>query len=133
MLGGDDAKHQVRFATNPLPDLRIESKAAAPAASLQRIVDASAQPVLFVAESAGRREVFDELLRKHQINARHIDRFADHLQATEHSICIGPIQEGLIIEDTIIVCESQVLGTKPAAKRRTAANALSIPIRSCAT
>ena len=118
VLGGDNAKHQVRFASNPLPDLRIDAKAAAPAASLQRFVDASARPVLFVAESAGRREVFDELLRKHQINARHIDRFADHQQATEHSICIGPIQEGLVMADTTIVCESQVLGTKPAAKRR---------------
>ena len=118
VLGGDHAKHQVRFATNPIPDLRIEAKTVTPAASLQRFVDASAQPILFVAESAGRREVFDELLRKHQINTRHIERFAEHQQATEHSICIGPIQEGLVIADTTIVCESQVLGTKPAAKRR---------------
>ena len=118
VLGGEHAKHQVRFATNPLPDLRIEAKAATPAANLQRFVDASAGPVLFVAESAGRREVFDELLRKHQINTRHIERFADHRQAIEHSICVGSIQEGLITADTTIVCESQVLGTKPAAKRR---------------
>ena len=117
VLGDDNAKHQVRFASNPLPDLRIDAKAAAPAASLQRFVDASARPVLFVAESAGRREVFDELLRKHQITTRHIERFADHQQATEHSLCIGPIQEGLVTADTTIVCESQVLGTKPAASR----------------
>ena len=118
VLGGDHAKHQVRFATNPLPDLRIEAKASSPAASLQRFVDACTQSILFVAESAGRREVFDELLRKHQITTRHIEGFAEHRQTTQHDICVGPIQQGMIADDTIIICESQVLGTKPAAKRR---------------
>ena len=85
---------------------------------LQQFISAQSKPVLFVAESAGRREVFDELLRKSQIQAKHVDSFAEYAKTGATSICVGPIQEGMVLEDVVVVCEGQVLGTKPSAKRR---------------
>lgn len=118
VLGGDYAKHQLTFSARELPDLRVDAKAAQPGAKLNGFLAAQTCPVLFVAESAGRREVFDELLRKNQIQAKHVDGFAEYSKTRQTSICVGPIQESLVLENTIVVCESQVLGTKPTAKRR---------------
>ena len=118
VLGGDYAKHQLEFSSNELPNLHIDAKADVPAAALQQFIAAQSKPVLFVAESAGRREVFDELLRKSQIQAKHVDSFAEYAKTGATSICVGPIQEGMVLADVVVVCEGQVLGTKPSAKRR---------------
>ncbi len=118
VLGGDYAKHQLGFNSNELPDLHLDAKAEVPASALQRFAAEQAKPILFVAESAGRREVFDELLRKSQIHAKHVEGFAEYTKNGETSICVGAVQEGMVLQDAIVVCESQVLGTKPATKRR---------------
>lgn len=118
VLGGNHAKHQLAFASNPLPELGVDAKAEIPASALQHFVDHNNQPILFVATSSGRREVLDELLRKHQISARQIQGFADFRDDRGHGICVGPVQEGFATADTIIVCEADILGTKPVAKRR---------------
>lgn len=118
VIGGEHAKHQLAFASAPLPDLRIDAKAETPAAALQQFVRGSQRAVLFVAESAGRREVLDELLRKHQISAKHMHGFAEYRSGSEHGICVGSVQQGLLLADAVIVCEGDVLGAKPTAKRR---------------
>ena len=126
VLGGEHPKHQCEFASQPLPDLRVDAKAETPAHLLQQFVAEHHKPVLFIAESAGRREVLDELLRKHQIEAQHIDSYsehgaehgAEHRAGHGHSICIGPIQEGLELPDSVVICEADVLGTRPSSKRR---------------
>ena len=122
VLGGEHPKHQCEFASQPLPDLRVDAKAETPAHLLQQFVAEHHKPVLFIAESAGRREVLDELLRKHQIEAQHIDSYsehgAEHGAGHGHSICIGPIQEGLELPDSVVICEADVLGTRPSSKRR---------------
>ena len=117
-MGGDYAKHQLGFNSNELPDLHLDAKAEVHASALQRFAAEQAKPILFVAESAGRREVFDELLRKSQIHAKHVEGFAEYTKNGETSICVGAVQEGMVLQDAIVVCESQVLGTKPATKRR---------------
>ena len=118
VLGGEHPKHQCAFASQPLPDLRVDAKAETPAHLLQQYVERHDKRVLFVAESAGRREVLDELLRKHHIEARHIDGFTEHLVGDGHSICIGPVQQGMELPDGVIVCEADVLGTRTSGKRR---------------
>ncbi len=118
VLGGDHAKHQVRFASSANPDLRIDTKANEPAIALRTFIKKNNQRVLFVAESAGRREVLDELLRKHQVTTKSVTGLSNHDAGSEHGICVGSIQEGLSTRELIIVCESDVLGTKPTSKRR---------------
>ena len=118
VLGGEHPKHHCEFASKPLPDLRVDTKVEVPAHLLQQFVERHHKPVLFIAESAGRREVLDELLRKHGIEARLIDKYAEHVAGIGHSICIGPIQEGVELPDSVVICESDVLGTRTSSKRR---------------
>jgi transcription-repair coupling factor (superfamily II helicase) len=117
-LDDGPSKHQRQFRTWDLPALGVNPKAENPAADLQRFVAEQSKPVLFVAESAGRREVLDELLRKSQIHAKSVDGFVAWDKANPTSICVGPIEEGMILDSGIIICESQVLGSRPGARRK---------------
>ena len=69
--------------------------------------------MLFIAESAGRREVFDELLRKSSIQTLNVNSFEAYLDSDSHCISVSPIIEGLLIDDAIIITENEVLGKRP--------------------
>ena len=104
-----DFQHSVDFSTTPLTQILDEGIPSAKLSNLNQNID---RPVLFVAETAGRREIFDELLRKNGINAKTVDSFATYLLENEHCICVGDLIEGLYLPDAIVVSETDVLGTR---------------------
>ena len=112
-LNAPDPKHTVEFATKALPDLHINARLAEPSHALQQFLLGSQKPVLFIAESAGRREVFDALLRKSSIQTRNVTSFEEYLDSDAHCIGVSPIIEGLLIDDAIIITENEVLGKRP--------------------
>lgn len=105
----DDGQQGVAFGSSPLPDLLMEKREAHP--KLQNLASTSA-PVLFVAESAGRRAMFDELLTRLHIQTHLIDTFDEYLNQAEHCLIIGNLQSGMLSEGCVIVTESDVLGTR---------------------
>jgi len=111
-LQGSPGKHNYAFPSQPLPDLISDARAKVPLHLLQQFVQTQDQPILFIAESAGRREIFDNLLRKAGISAKPISAYSQHHLAGGHCICIAQLSEGLHLPDCIIVTESDVLGTR---------------------
>ena len=73
---------------------------------------------MFVAETAGRREIFDEMLRKAGIHAKPLESFQDYKKANhqEHYITVGPLAEGLWSDHALIVTETEVLGARQSSK-----------------
>ncbi|NOX50851.1 MAG: transcription-repair coupling factor, partial [Gammaproteobacteria bacterium] len=115
-------KHNYAFTSQPLPDLICDARAKEPTHLLQQFVQNQDQPILFIAESAGRREIFDNLLRKAGISAKSISAYSQHQSAGEHCICVAQLSEGLHLPDCIIVTESDVLGTRQADTTRSTNN-----------
>jgi transcription-repair coupling factor (superfamily II helicase) len=112
-LNESNAKHAVEFASQAMPDLHINARLAQPSHALQQFLLGSQRPVLFIAESAGRREVFDELLRKSSIQTLNVNSFEAYLDSDSHCISVSPIIEGLLIDDAIIITENEILGKRP--------------------
>ena len=77
--------------------------------------------ILFAAESAGRREVFMELLIGNNIPVAPVDSFNEFL-VSDRRCCIytAPLDEGLNLPSSniAIICESQLTGNRVAQSRR---------------
>lgn len=110
-LGGD-GQHSQNFSSQPLPDLLSEMRGNQTSQPVSSFVAGAPSPVLFVAETAGRREVFDEQLSKLQIQTQQVDSFQEYLGQSKHCITIGDLQAGMVTEGCIIVTEGDVLGTR---------------------
>lgn len=118
---------------NNLPDLTIHNKQAEPAAALQQFVKAFSGKILFVAESAGRREALADKLRSYQISAKQVENWQGFLNS-EVSPCllVAPIDNGLLLQDCqsfrglavlkqnalAIITENQLSGEKVEQRRR---------------
>ena len=114
LLNDTNAKHAVEFKSQAMPDLHINARQAEPSHALQQFLLGSQKPVLFIAESAGRREIFDELLRKSSIQTHNVTSFEAYLDGGEtHCIAVSPVLEGLFIDKAIIITENEVLGKRP--------------------
>ena len=103
------AKHPFTFSTQPLPDLLSEGRNSDHAALREY---AAQQPTLFVAESAGRREIFDELLRKSSIQTKHINQLNEYPNAQQHCLVVAPLDQGVSWDGFSIITETDVLGTR---------------------
>jgi transcription-repair coupling factor (superfamily II helicase) len=112
-LQASASKHSVEFSTDELPDLHINARLAQPGHALQQFLEDRNRSVLFVAETAGRREIFDELLRKSAVQTRAVESFEDYLSGAAHCITVASLSQGLFIPNAIVVTENEVLGKRP--------------------
>jgi transcription-repair coupling factor (superfamily II helicase) len=130
-----EGRHALTFDTRPMPDLEANPRAREPAAALLRFLEADSGDVtpnastpartLFVADTAGRREVFWEFLSRAGIQPREVDGFAAFLADTaEHCITIAPLDEGLAAGGVRVVTESEVFGHQVQERRRRATRVL---------
>jgi transcription-repair coupling factor (superfamily II helicase) len=111
-----------------LPNLIIDAKQDNPAQSLQQFVSDFAGKILFVAESAGRREALIDKLRQYKISVKPVESWDKFLQS-EVSPCIlvAPMDQGLCLENPslAIITESQLSGEKVQQRRRRGKSAAS--------
>ncbi|MDP2097708.1 MAG: transcription-repair coupling factor [Methylobacter sp.] len=111
----------VVFDCQPLLNVTIDAKLEQPAQALQQFVDSFAGKILFVAESAGRREALIDKLRQYKINARPVENWDKFLQS-ELSPCIlvAPMDQGLCLTSPAIaiITESLLSGEKVQQRRR---------------
>ncbi|MGH8280303.1 MAG: transcription-repair coupling factor, partial [Gammaproteobacteria bacterium] len=103
------------FHTGAPPELRVDVRAAEPAAGLIEFVQAFPGRVLFAAESAGRREYLAELLAQHELRPAAVDGWAGFLASREHlAVCVAPLERGLYLPEAgvAVIAEEQLFGVR---------------------
>ncbi len=112
------------FNCRSLPILTIDVKQEQPAQALQTFLNDFSGKVLFVAESAGRREALVDRLRQYKITVKQVENWDAFLQS-EQSPCIlvAPMDHGVLLEAKqshafAIITESLLSGEKVQQRRR---------------
>lgn len=125
-LGNKETVDSVAFTCHPLPNLTLDAKLSEPAKALQQFINAFSGKILFVAESAGRREGLIDKLRAFKISVKQVDSWQAFLKS-EVSPCmlVAPMEYGLWLEAEqnkspaiAIITESLLSGEKVLQRRR---------------
>jgi len=109
------------FTTRTLPSLAIQARAAEPAHALKDFLAEPKRRVLFVAESAGRREMLAENLQGFGIALRQTQGWRSFLDGNDRlALTVAPLEQALLLErDGIaLVTETQLYGEKVRQERR---------------
>ena len=109
------------FTTHPLPNLTLDAKLNEPLQALQRFINTFDGKILFVAESAGRREGLIDKLRSYKITVKPVENWQAFLKS-EVSPCVlvAPMDHGLWLDSPAIaiITESLLSGEKVLQRRR---------------
>jgi transcription-repair coupling factor (superfamily II helicase) len=112
-------RHAFSFAARALPSLEANPRAAEPARALLNYLTSHPGRTLFVADTAGRREVFGEFLARAGIRPREVDGCAAFLDGdADAAICIAPLDHGLALPDLNLITESEVFGHQVQERRQ---------------
>ncbi|MGZ5026992.1 MAG: transcription-repair coupling factor [Methylobacter sp.] len=117
----NDRKDSIVFDCRPLPNLTVDAKLEQPAQALRQFVDDFAGKILFVAESAGRREALMEKLRQYKINVKQVESWDKFVQSeTSPCLLVAPMDQGLWLSDPAIaiITENLLSGEKVQQRRR---------------
>jgi len=109
------------FATETIPPLAIQARAAEPAAALKAFLDQPGQRTLVVAESTGRREQLLEHLRGFDLRPRPTADWAGFCAGSDPiAITVAPLEQPLLLADAALalITESQLLGERIRQERR---------------
>jgi len=109
------------YGTAAAPRLRIDVRGEEPARELVNFLREFSGRVLIAAESAGRREMLLEMLRKRHIDAPMVDdwhAFAD--SALPLAITVSPLTTGLLLKEPplAVIAEEQLFGERARQERR---------------
>ena len=112
-------QHIVEFATKELPDVSVNHRAHHPGDRLAAFVNASSVPVIFCAESAGRREVFGEFLGRAGLRPADVISFAAFRDAKmQLGLTVAPIDCAALTDTFALITETQVFGARGEADTR---------------
>ncbi|MCB1647091.1 MAG: transcription-repair coupling factor, partial [Pseudomonadales bacterium] len=106
---------------SPLPDLSLNDRAQNPLARLQQYLGNYRGRVLLITESAGRREIVDELLSRHGLRSRIATDWQDFLaDPAPLQLTVATLEEGVILDDASItvLTEQQLFGNHVLQRRR---------------
>ncbi|MCP3665691.1 MAG: transcription-repair coupling factor [Gammaproteobacteria bacterium] len=109
------------FEGRSLPALGFQARAQQPAGALQGLLADHPGRVLFIAESAGRREMLRETLGGYGIHPKLVDDWQNFLESDgKLNLTIAPLERGLWLEQDqlILITESQLLGERVKQERR---------------
>ena len=117
--GSDDHWHATSGFNRQFP---VDSRKKSPCHEFLSHLSRTKNKVLIVAETPGRREALDGLLRANRIVPNPVDDFQAFMSTDHHglSITVGSLQRGFI-SDTAgieIICESQLYGERVYQRRR---------------
>ncbi len=109
------------FPSRTPPPVSIQSRAAHPASALKSFLGNSSARILFVAESAGRRELLLDTLGQFDIQPKVVTGWPEFL-ANDEAIALttSPVEKGLWLEqpEIVIITETQLLGERVRQERR---------------
>ncbi|MDR9497736.1 MAG: transcription-repair coupling factor [Hydrogenovibrio sp.] len=120
-------KHRAEFQWLTVPPLQIQSDSDYPLARLNAFLDQYRQdhhaPVIFIAESAGRRETLVTLLKRHKLVASgELSQPKNWDQAladtAPYRVVIGPVEHSLVTPELALIAEADIFGQTVIQKRR---------------
>jgi transcription-repair coupling factor (superfamily II helicase) len=115
----DSAGERFDCGSKQPPALQLNARSDNPSAALQNFIGGFAGRVLFVCESAGRRESLLELLHPMDLHPHTFESWQTFLAGNEKlGIAIGPLEQGLLIEGLTVISESQIFGERVQQRRR---------------
>jgi len=120
-LERSDLPTNANFQSTALPNLSIQPRAADPALALRHLLTNQAARCLFVAESAGRREVMLDVLRGLDLRPKVVEGWQQFLRSsTNLAITVAPIEQGLQLPDQAItlITEDQLFAGERARQQR---------------
>ncbi|MCW8945518.1 MAG: transcription-repair coupling factor, partial [Sedimenticola sp.] len=109
------------FSTRQPRPLSFQARAEHPAAALQQFIAEGPGKILFIAESAGRREMLKETLTSYGIRPKLITGWQEYLDSDQNlMLSVAPLEEGVWFdqEQLVIIPESQLLGERVRQERR---------------
>ncbi len=109
------------FAPKVLPALELQSRADEPTLALRLFLADQPGRVLFVAETAGRREALLETLQQAQVRPQLVTDWAGFLaQDASHCLTVAPLEQGLWLTDPgiVLIPEALLLGERVRQRRR---------------
>ncbi len=116
------ARDEVRnFPTAAPRELRADARAEHPCAPLEKFLDRFGGRVLIAADSPGRREVLQEMLRNQQLEATPVSGWAPFADSTTPlALTIAPDIEGLTLTEppVAVISEAQLFGARARQERR---------------
>ncbi|MGJ0484104.1 MAG: transcription-repair coupling factor [Methylomicrobium sp.] len=117
----EPASDKVVFDCMPLPELTIDAKLKEPAQRLRQFIEGFDGKILFVAESAGRREGLIDKLKIFKIRLKAVEGWREFI-AAEDKLCItvAPMDQGLwlVKQKLAVIAESLLSGEKAQQRRR---------------
>lgn len=111
------------YSSSQPPALNLETRLDQPSARLQQFIENFEGRILFVCESAGRREVLLDLLRSLKIHMQSFSSWHQFIQSgSPLGITVGPLENGLLLQRTrnsiTIITEAQIFGRRVQQRRR---------------
>jgi transcription-repair coupling factor (superfamily II helicase) len=111
----------MNFGTRAPPRLRIDPRSDSPASALLEFLDRNDGRVLLAAESAGRREMLLEMLRRRGHDAAPIASWQEFASGNAAlGITVSPIASGLLLAQPplAVIAEEQLFGERARQERR---------------
>lgn len=109
------------FDCTPPPELPLDNKLDRPLLQLEEFLERFTGRTLFVAETAGRREVLLELLARIPLQPETVSSWAEFVDGNlPCAITVAPVDRGLLSKDPDIalIAESQLFGQRVMQRRR---------------
>ncbi|WP_255611683.1 transcription-repair coupling factor [Marinobacterium arenosum] len=122
-ISGDsqpDSAGRYNLACTAMPDMTVDAKASHPLSALQQFLAERDGPVLFCAESAGRREALLELFGRHGIKPVDSSGWQNFIGGdSDLAICVAPLERGLSLPGSAhLITETQLFGRQVFQRRR---------------
>jgi len=118
---GKTTEKSISFPVQPPPNLPIDNRAPDPLSAFKNFMSTFDGRVLIVAETAGRREILLELLKKSHYSPELVENWAHFLdQKINFALTVAPLSEGMILtaSNIAIISETQLFGERVAQRRR---------------
>lgn len=110
------------FQTQPIGEIAVNHQLKNPLEKLsQRLKDTGKQRVIFLVESAGRRETLRELLAPLQLGLEEVEHFQQFATSkTSYAISVSPVAHSFALSDEqlLVITETELLGQRIAQRRR---------------
>ena len=105
--------YAINFFSKTLPAVQINHKLDEPMSSLLLFMKNYSGRILFIAESAGRREILKEMFLARKLRFNDYPNFASFLTSNSKTgIAIGSLEVGLHLPDICIITESSLFGSQ---------------------
>jgi len=119
----DEADGVVNLDSDSIPQLTLQANTENAARALRAFIDKPVfDKILFSAESPGRREFLNEILRQHAIHASPVESWGEFVRRDDqrYFLTVSPLQNGMTLSryGLAVITENQLFGERAVQRRR---------------